>query len=139
MNNKDESSNKAHSEPLQQTDVICCSFNNFFCDDEFYRDLKTFIDINYETDFDFSSLDENYQIHCVSGLLLPIITYDVEKIADLAEEFSEEYAEEEYEEIKDSISQCVDFEKLNSLIPKLYYPIGKSFSITKADLVKNSR
>ena len=34
------------------------------------------------------------------------------------------------------IGQSIDIEKLNENVPVLYYPTGKTFVITKADVIK---
>ena len=57
-------------------------------------------------------------------------------MAEMAEEFSEQNCDQEYDLILKAIKECCDFEKLNSMIPKLWYEIpSQKFKITKQDLL----
>jgi len=70
--------------------------------------------------------------------LRPIVEFTPESIAEgciLDDRYSEENAEDEYAKIIKALTENIDFEKLNSLIPKLYYATGKTQLITKQDLI----
>lgn len=107
---------------------------NFFVDGKFYKTIEQFVEDEL-CDVEIENLSEDYEVKCERSSLLPIIQYNAEMIAEMAEEFSEENCDDEYETILEAVRQCVDFEKLNSMIPKLYYGNVERFVLTKKDLL----
>lgn len=107
----------------------------FFSNNNYYHSLNDLIDEIISDDCDIEDLPDDYEIQCTKAELLPIIQYKAEYLAEMAEEFSEENCDNEYNKILEAIKECCDFEKLNSMIPKLWYEIpSKKFKITKKDL-----
>ncbi len=112
---------------------------NFFIEDKFCYDLDCLIshlDLD-ETD-EIEALEEDWSIDVEQGELEPMFILTANKIAEMLFNHNEErYSEEgkEDEKIIKALKDCVDFEKLNSLIPKMYYG-GNTVKITKADLLE---
>ena len=114
---------------------------NIYINDEFYGELDDFIEF-LEEEQDIEDLDDDYSVIAFETELRPIVTFTPDWITDRIddEEFSENGQDMEIEKIQKALSECVDFKRLNSMIPKLHYPFGNRIIITKADLLaaKNS-
>ena len=110
---------------------------NFFVDDKYYtelNDLVTDILEDYYVDT-VSELPDDFTVTLHESELRPIIQYSADYLAQLSEDdYSENNDEQEYRIIKDALNECIDFEKLNSMIPKLYYWTRKKEILTKKDL-----
>jgi chemotaxis methyl-accepting protein methylase len=63
------------------------------------------------------------------------VDFLAESLYDANEERYSEDAPQDLD-VKKALNECIDFEKLNSMIPKLWYPNGKFQLITKADLLE---
>lgn len=108
---------------------------NFFYDDEFYSevgDLLNHLDIEEDK---LHELQEDWQIECVESDLQPIITLSADWIHERISENRFTENGNESEELYRILEQYIPFDKINSLIPKLYYPTRKKFTITKQDLI----
>lgn len=55
---------------------------------------------------------------------------------DIWEDRFPEESDDLFKRIEKAISDAIDIEKLNEGLPSLYYPNGKKFKVTKADLVE---
>lgn len=109
---------------------------NFFIDDKFYTNMEELKD-SYECDDILDSLPDDWSTEANESNLLPIIQYNVESLLEQADEFSETNCDQEYEKIRLAILECCDFEKLNSMIPKLYYGSVRKFTITKKEILES--
>lgn len=116
---------------------------NFFDDDRFYSNLEDYIsDVFDWGDGDGSdmvkNLPKNWSVKVELSDLEPMFPVNSDGLCDLYGEAYEDRGSEdgdEYERVKEAFDQCIDFEKLNSMIPKLYYPNNKYETITKQDLL----
>jgi hypothetical protein len=109
---------------------------NFFYSNKYYSDLDELLDDLDLSEDGISELPDDYLLDCRRANLEPIITLSVDWIGDRIDEerFSEDA--DEVEEIQKILSSNIDFEKINSLMPKLYYESREKFKITKADLIE---
>ena len=108
----------------------------FYIDDKYYYSIDDLRDEIASDDCDIEDLPEDYEITATRSKLLPIIQYKAEDMAEMADEFSEQNYDQEYDLILKAIKECCDFEKLNSMIPKLWYEMpSQKFKITKQDLL----
>ena len=109
---------------------------NFFYDDKFYTDLGHLIDDIDLSEEDIINLPDDYSLDCKEATLELIITLSVDWIFDRMDQdrFSEDGNERE--KLEKVLSENIDFEKINSLIPKLYYESRIKFKITKADILE---
>ena len=107
---------------------------NFFCNEEFFYDLGDLIDsLDVE---DINNLPDDYKLECDESILEPVVVLSADWILDRINE--RRFPEDDDElclKIRKSISDNIDFEKLNSSIPMLYYGTRKKFVVTKQDLV----
>jgi len=109
----------------------------YYYNEKFYHDLEQLID-----DLDFEKvedLSEDFSITYKECDLEPIIELSAEKLTQLIydseeERFSEDNTVEEFDDIQKLLSD-IDFEKINSKIPKLWYPSKRKIQLTKADIV----
>jgi hypothetical protein len=110
---------------------------NFFWGDEFYSEVSDLLNIVSETE-DLSDLEEDWSIECQGSVLEPIFELSAEKIFEkLGGEDRDDENYEAGEKAIDVLNKHIDFEKINSLLPKLYYPKrGDKFIITKKDLLE---
>lgn len=117
---------------------------NFFIEDEFFSGIEDYLSWaeldeesvpllpdDWEQKVDESNLEKIFEadsdiIECVYDFL----------IDNNEERFGSEPNERIDKEIKDAIRVSIDLEKLNSLLPELYYPNGKTAKLTKKDLLQ---
>ena len=98
--------------------------------DNYYDELSDIIE-----DIDVESLKEGDVIKCGNCTLEPIITLTANMIVDslenhLEERHSEDNVQEELQQITNVLKENIDFDKINSLLPKLWYPNGKEIVFT---------
>ncbi len=112
---------------------------NFFYEDRFVSDLSELMDI-----FDFNEENINEELEdgwsCVveETDLEPIFQVDAKYIAEIIYNANyERYTEDgnEDDRIIKALKESIDFDKLNAMIPRLYYPNNKTATITKQDLI----
>lgn len=131
---------------LPQIAVIACGgflktkrvMENFFYNDNFYSDMESFIHENFDDESEIAELDDDKLFLCKGSKLEPILKLSAEWIAERIddERFSENNNENEVEKIMKVLSGNIDFDKINSLLPELYYENYKDkFTITKQDLL----
>jgi len=111
---------------------------NFFYNDDFYNDVDSFIHENFEGLDEILGLEDDKQFHCTGSVLQPIITLSSYWITDRIDDdrFSENGVDEECIKINKILDENIDYDKINSLLPKLYYENRKDkFTITKQDLL----
>ena len=107
----------------------------YYYNENFYTAVEEIIE-----DIDIDCMEENDTIKVENCDLEPIITLTAELIIDslernLEERHSEDNANEEYNRIVAVLKQNIDFEKLNSELPKLWYPNGTFETFSKAELI----
>ena len=110
----------------------------FFSNDKYYYSLSDLIDEIVSDDSDIEDLPDDFELKATKAQLLPIIQYKADDLLEMADEFSENNYDREVEQILNAIKECCDFNKLNSMIPKLWYEMPtEKFVITKKDLLDN--
>ncbi len=110
---------------------------NFFYSDEYYSELGDLMeDLDIDED-NVNELPDDYALECRGSDLEPIFQLSAEWIT---ERVNEERWPEDMDSICDqaykAVNDNIDFAKVNSLIPKLYYPSRRKFTITKKDLIE---
>jgi len=113
----------------------------FFLDDTFYSSHEEYIQDLSES-MTPELLKEDFGEIVEGSSLQPIIDFNDSAINNMAEalysineeRFSEHSGEEEVKKIEKALKESIDFEKLNLLMPKLYYPSGKKYVIEKKDV-----
>lgn len=111
---------------------------NFFYQDEYYSTIDDFMDELFSNDKEHvATLADNKEFVCNTSKLSPIWQFDADSITESIddERFSERNVDDEFRSISKILSDNIDFENINSLIPKLYYPSKETFVITKKDLL----
>lgn len=122
--------------------------DKFFIDDRFYdgiEDLIEYLELNEEEEL--KNLPDDYEEEAIEGSLEPVFTltkdWIVDTIIQRTDQFEERFPdpiddddEKTFNAIKNAIKESIDIDKLNSLIPKLWYNNGKKFKITKKDLLE---
>ena len=111
---------------------------NFFYNDNFYSDMESFIHENFDDESEIAELDDDKLFLCKGSKLEPILKLSAEWIAERIDDdrFSENNIDGEVEEISEILEKNIDYGKINSLMPKLYYENYKDkFTITKQDLL----
>ena len=103
--------------------------------DRFYNEISEIIE-----DWDFEQVGESFTLKVENCDLEPIITLTADLIADsienhLEERHSEDCAEIEYNRIIAVLKQNIDFDKINSELPKLWYPNNTFETYSKAQLL----
>lgn len=103
-------------------------------EDKYYEDFSDLVE-----DLDVESLEEGDIIECEDCSLELIMQLDADKLLDCTESYWEERTSEngdEYEKILKVFEDNIDFEKLNSLLPKLWYPNGKEIIFTYEQIIE---
>lgn len=110
---------------------------NFFYGEKFYSDLDELTDdIELYNEEDILALPDDYSLDCKYSRLEPIVTLSVDWIIEKISEDRLTEDGDELEEIGRVLSANIDFDKVNHLIPKLYYESKENFKITKVDLLE---
>lgn len=113
---------------------------NFFIDENFFYgidDLITHLDLDDNSAID--ELEEDWSIEVEAGIQEPMFVLKAADIEEMLFNNNEDrYSEDspQSEQIIKALNECVDFEKLNSKIPVLWFGGGEKFTITKADLLE---
>jgi hypothetical protein len=109
---------------------------NFFYNDKFYSDMEELMDDLDYYEEDVLKLPDDYSLDCKGFKLEPIVTLSADWIGERIDE--ERFTEDgdEIEKILKVLSANIDFDKINSLMPKIYYESGEKFKITKADMLE---
>jgi hypothetical protein len=121
----------------------------FFIEDEFHEDIDSLVHSMGLDEEEFFELDPDWKVEAVEAKLEKIFVIEKEelvraisqKIEQLHSD-SERYPDSELgyfetvKSIKNAVTQSIDVDKLNSLLPELWYPTNKKFVITKADLAE---
>lgn len=117
--------------------------NFIYCDD-FYSDISELLDnLCLSEDGDVSELHDDWEIECEYTEEKPIGQFDKEELVTKIWEMYEsawgdmlpEDAERTLSHLRKSISAGIDVEKMNHLVPTVFYPIKEKFKITKKDLL----
>lgn len=111
---------------------------NFFYNDNFYSDMESFIHENFDDESEIAELDDDKEFLCKGSTLETILELSAEWITNRIDEdrFSENNSDDECEKITKALNNNIDYEKINSLMPKLYYENYRDrFTITKQDLL----
>lgn len=113
---------------------------NFFINENFHCDLESLI--NDLDIYEVEELGDDWEIQAEESNIEKIFTLNedfvVSTIVEHTDKWEDRFPEESddlFKRIKNAIKQSIDIEKMNSLLPELYYPNGKRFKITKKDLL----
>ncbi len=110
---------------------------NIFVDDRFFSDMESLLEwIEDNEDCTIEELPEDYVIDVNESTKEKLVTFSAEWMVNRIDEerFSEDG--DEQSDICKILEDCIDFDKINSKIPELYYPKYKSIKMTKEDLLK---
>lgn len=108
---------------------------NFFYSDKFYSDICELLEDLEISDEDVKDLPDDYILACKESILEPMVTLSTDWIMD---RINEERFPEDNDRIMDDLCKAInsiDYEKVNVLIPKLYYESRVKFNLTKKDLL----
>lgn len=111
---------------------------NFIYNDKFYSDLGDLCDDIFETGKEISELPDDWAITCLETNIEPIVKFSLDWIFDRIDE--DRFPENESDDrtvtkVQKILSEYINFEKINELMPKLYYEGNKKFNITKKHLL----
>jgi hypothetical protein len=113
---------------------------NFFIDDKFYSDIDSLLS-DYDEE-EIINLPDDWEVDCKESKLESIFAFDEQYIVDSVlmntdkwEERFPEDSERIDNEIRVAVKKGFDIEKINNLLPKLYYPNDNKFKIKKQDLL----
>ena len=111
---------------------------NFFYNNDYYTDLEDFIEKVFDDEDEIQELEEDAEFLCKGSTLETILELSAEWITNRIDDdrFSENNSDDECEKITKSLNDNIDYEKINYLMPKLYYENYRDrFTITKQDLL----
>ena len=116
---------------------------NFFIDENFYSELSELAEYLELDEDSIKDLPDDYLETAEESTFEPIFKANDRFFEDLSETIVDWYEDRLPEEsdgvikkIELALKSSIDMEKLNSLLPKMYYPNGVKFKITKADLLE---
>lgn len=109
---------------------------NFFYNEQFYSDLTECCNYNDWDEQVIQSFPDDFKIEVELSNLETIQRLSPEWILERIEDerFSEN-TEDEADLITNILRENIDFEKINALMPKLYYSKGEREYISKQDLL----
>lgn len=109
---------------------------DFFYDEEFYSDIENLMsDLDLNTIEDVQNLEDDYSLECTKSIIEPIFTLSAQWILERIDEERFSESGNELDSLEKTITENIDFDKVNSLIPKLCYETKEKFQITKQDLL----
>lgn len=113
------------------------NLENFFYNNKFYYEVSELIDEIESDECEIHELPDDYKLECFKSELSPLVEFDAQWIAERIDEerFSDDNCDGEFTKIVKALNECIDFEKLNSMIPKMYYETRMKFYITKQELL----
>jgi hypothetical protein len=118
------------------------TLENFFYNDVFCRDLEYLIEELDIDDENITELEDDWSVTCKESTLEKMFVikreFAVDAIVNETDTWVERFPEDSdilFERIKEAIGNAIDIDKLNEGLPSLYYPNGKTFKVTKADLI----
>lgn len=105
----------------------------FFINEDYYEDILQYA----EQVGEIEDLPDDWSVEATCCEYQPIQVFSADWIAQMINEerFSEDQSETEYVKIINALNECVDFEKLNSLTPRLNYSTRQRYLICKQDLI----
>ncbi len=117
---------------------------NFFIDEKFYSDLSDLMDEMEIEEDNIHELPDDWSQKIQLSKLEKIFTLDKKFVADAImqktdtweERFPEDPSDKFMKKIEMAIENGIDIDKMNALIPELYYPINEFVTITKKDLIE---
>jgi hypothetical protein len=111
---------------------------NFFYNDIFYSELSECCDYNNWDKEEIESYPDDFKLEVECSELNSIVEIDAEWITERIDEerFSENRCDDEVSKIMKILNENMDFEKINALIPKLYYGNRKKHYFSKSDLLE---
>lgn len=112
---------------------------NFFYDDSFCIDLDKLADLCGIDEENVNELKDDWNAKIELTDLEPIFTTNAEDLCQLLADNNEDRLSEDFDEkekVLKALTESIDFEKLNNLLPKLYYPNNKFETVTKSDMVE---
>jgi hypothetical protein len=111
---------------------------NFFYEDTFCSDLEDLAELFDIDEDNVNDLKDDWQQRVELSELEPIFKIDADNLCQLLADANEDRLSEDFNEeakIIKALKESIDFDKLNGLLPKLYYPSNKFEIVTKADFV----
>jgi hypothetical protein len=111
---------------------------NFFYEDTFCSDLADLAELFDIDEDNVNDLKDDWQQRVELSELEPIFKIDADNLCQLLADANEDRLSEDFNEeakIIKALKESIDFDKLNGLLPKLYYPSNKFEIVTKADFV----
>lgn len=116
---------------------------NFFYEDLFCSDLSDLMEALNIEENNIADLDEGWAVKVMDTNLEKIFQFDmnfiVNAITNHTDKWEERFPEEcerTNEAVETAIKAGIDIEKINSLLPSIWYPADKWFLITKEDLIE---
>lgn len=115
---------------------------NFFYDSKFFRDLEELMEYHdIATEADIYGLPVDWHIEAEEGSMQKIFTlkksFIVDAVVNKTDAYGDRFPEESdsvFKQIEIAIEQAIDIDKLNEMLPELYYPSGKFFIINRNHL-----
>jgi len=110
---------------------------NFIYSDKFYSDMDEFLEDEGITEDNCKDFPPDRSFECFDCELEKVVVLNAEWIEERID--SERYPEESdrmEEKLRKALAE-IDFTKANELMPSLWYPTRKKFSITMADIIQH--
>ena len=110
---------------------------DFFYNNDFYSELSDLCNYMDWGDDEINLLEDGFKLEVNLSALEPIVKFDSEWITERIKEnrFSEQNSDSEVTIIMKILDDNIDFDKINSLIPKCYYPTKLKHYFNKQDLL----
>lgn len=115
---------------------------HFFYSDIFCSDINDLIEELELNDEEINDLNDDWKIVAQATTEEPIFQFKKQFVIDCivnnTDTWEDRFPEDStttFKDIEKAIEQGIDIEKINELLPRLYYPNGEKFEITKQDLL----
>lgn len=111
---------------------------NFFYNNDFYNELSDLCNYMNWDEEEINSFEDDFKLEVNQSRLEPMFKIDSEWITERIPEhrFSEQDGDSEVTKIMKILDNNIDFNKINSLIPKAYYSTRIKHYFSKKDLLE---
>jgi len=147
---QDERHNKEVSEAFILSEIIIKALKatkmkakqpieNFFDDEVFYENLGEYLDgsMGIERAEDLADIPSDFTKTFQLSQMQPMFQMNLVKLANILLDWHEDSLPEDCDLniIDNALKESIDFDRLNSLIPKYWYTNGEFVTVTKQNLI----
>lgn len=111
------------------------TMEHFFVEDTFYSEVEDYIEDQQHDEESVHALPDDWKCAVFECELAPMVKLSPEWISERIDEDMITEDGENIDRLEDILKKYIDFEKVNSMIPKVWMPKGPQSWLTKTHLI----